>query len=75
VSQASLASEKLLAQISAKLEELISRHERLQKEHNTLRAKEADWLGERARLMEKNEIAKARIEAMIDRLTQLESSS
>ncbi len=66
-------SERLLAQIDAKLDELLQRFEQLKKENSTLREKEQAWLSERARLLEKNEIAKARIEAMIDRLTHLEN--
>ena len=66
-------SERLLAQIDAKLDELVKRYQRLNYQYAQLRAKEEAWLGERARLVEKNEIAKARIEAMIDRLTQLEN--
>ncbi len=65
-------SERLLAQIDAKLDELLKRYQRLNRDHQALLAKEQAWLGERARLIEKNEIAKARIETMIDRLTQLE---
>lgn len=65
-------SERLLAQIDAKLDELLKRYQRLNRDHQALQAKEQAWLGERARLIEKNEIAKARIETMIDRLTQLE---
>lgn len=68
-------SERLLAQIDAKLDELVQRYQRLQKEYNALREKEETWHTERARLLEKNELAKARIEAMIDRLTQLESKT
>ncbi len=66
-------SERLLAQIDAKMDELLQRFEQLKKENSSLREKEQDWLSERARLLEKNEIAKARIEAMIDRLTHLEN--
>ena len=60
-------SEPIIAQLDAKINELIQRHERLNQQHQKLQAKEQAWLTERARLLEKNEIAKARIEAIIER--------
>lgn len=70
--QAIFMSEQTIAFIEAKLDELIQRYQRLAVEHQALLDKEALWLGERARLVEKNEIARARIESMISRLKQIE---
>ena len=64
-------SERLLAQIEAKLDELIARQQRLQRENQALREREDNWKLERARLIEKNEIARTRVEAMVKRLKNL----
>lgn len=66
-------SERLLADIEAKIDELVLRHRLLTAEYDTLREREQQWLAEKARLVEKNETAQARIEAMIERLKQLEA--
>lgn len=65
-------SEPLLAQVEAKLEELVRRYRQLETENQSLRQKEESWQNERVRLLEKNEIARARIESLITRLKQLE---
>lgn len=66
-------SERLVADIEAKIDELVLRHRLLTAEYDALREREQQWLAERARLVEKNETAQARIEAMIERLKQLEA--
>lgn len=65
-------SERLLAQVESRLDELVQRYRRLEVEHDKLCQKEQTWLSERARLVEKHEIARARIESMIARLKQIE---
>lgn len=55
-----------------KLDLLLQHCERLHKENLKLAGKEAEWLRERARLIEKNELARSRVEAMITRLKSLE---
>ncbi len=62
-----------LKDIENKLDELISLCNRLEKENATLKAKEESWKQERTRLLEKNEIARSRVEAMIARLKNLET--
>ncbi len=68
-------SKDLLEQVESKLDDLIRLCQRLEKENATLKAKEAGWEQERKRLVEKNEIARKRVEAMIQHLKALESES
>jgi len=64
-----------LKSVEDKLDELIRLCHHLEKENVTLRAKEEGWGQERKRLMEKNEIARKRVEAMIQHLKDLETES
>jgi len=68
-------SERLIAEVEAKLEQLIQRCQQLDAENRNLRRQEHEWTNERARLMEKNELARTRIEALITRLKQFENPS
>ncbi|MFL0811413.1 MAG: TIGR02449 family protein [Agarilytica sp.] len=61
--------------IEDKLDDLIRLCARLEKENATLKAKESSWEQERKRLIEKNEIARTRVEAMIKHLKTLEIES
>lgn len=65
-------SDATLDLVEHRLDQLIQRYQQLEKEHQILRNQEQQWLSERARLIEKHEIAKARIEAMIKQLKKLE---
>lgn len=58
-----------------KVESLITLCQKLRQENQTLRANEQQWKQERASLIEKNEIARTRVEAMIGRLKALEHES
>ena len=64
-----------LKSVEDKLDKLIRLCNHLEKENATLRAKEAGWEQERRRLMEKNEIARTRVEAMIQHLKALDTES
>ena len=68
-------SNTILNKLELKLDQLISLCERLDRENKNLREKESDWARERTRLIEKNELARARVEAMIVRLKSLESQA
>ncbi|MFL0800172.1 MAG: TIGR02449 family protein [Agarilytica sp.] len=68
-------SSSQLKNIEAKLDDLIRLCNHLEKENATLQAKEASWEQERKRLIEKNEIARKRVEAMIEHLKNLETES
>ena len=53
--------------------ELISLAEQLSRENKALRTPQENWSVERAKLIEKNELAKSRVESMIGRLRSLEN--
>lgn len=54
-----------------KIDRLISQSTRLAADNTALREREASLLRERSKLLEKNEQARARVEAMISRLRGL----
>lgn len=55
-----------------KIDELIQLCDVLNQENHLLKSREAGWASERAQLIEKNELARVKIEAMISRLKSLE---
>lgn len=55
-----------------KIDELIEMCDQLERKKTVLEADKDNWMMERTRLMEKNEIAKSKVEAMIMRLKSLE---
>jgi len=55
-----------------KIDELIQVCDELEKKHTVMHADQEKWLQERTRLLEKNELAKNKVEAMIMRLKSLE---
>ncbi|MCP8462852.1 TIGR02449 family protein [Pseudomonas sp. ZM23] len=59
----------------AKFDLLLQRLEQLKAENRLLRANEKSWREERAHLIEKNELARQKVEAMILRLKALEQDS
>ena len=61
--------------LMARLELLISRVEQLNRQNALLIAQEKTWREERAHLIEKNEIARNKVESMISRLKALEQDS
>jgi cell division protein ZapB len=64
-----------LQALMARLELLITRVEQLKRENGILLAQEKSWREERAHLIEKNEIARQKVESMISRLKALEQDS
>jgi cell division protein ZapB len=64
-----------LTALEQKIDELIRRCELLSSENLALRNRVSTWSVERSRLVEKNEIARAKIESMISRLRSLEQGS
>lgn len=64
-----------LQALSARLELLIRRIEQLKADNQLLRASERAWREERAHLIEKNEMARHKVESMISRLKALEQDS
>ena len=64
-----------LKALTAKLEQLIQRIEQLKAQNHLLLANERAWREERAHLIEKNEMARHKVEAMILRLKALEQDT
>ena len=60
------------AALEQKVDELIDLCTVLTRENRALRAQQQNWTTERAKLIEKNELAKSRVESMITRLKTLE---
>lgn len=54
------------------IDQLIYRCQQLEQENKSLRNQEIAWKKERVKLIEKNELARTRVEAMIHRLKALE---
>jgi len=69
--QTQIEIEKLESQVDV----LIRLVQQLKEENSSLRNQQNSLQHERARLVEKNEMAKTRVEAMISRLKALESSA
>jgi cell division protein ZapB len=65
-------SNDLLLSLETKLDRLLTVCQRLQQENADLKARESDWQRERQRLIEKNELARTRVEAMITHLKSLD---
>jgi cell division protein ZapB len=61
--------------LERRVDELIRMVERLKDENRLLRESQTGLIAERARLMEKNELARTRVEEMIARLKALEQPS
>ncbi|EIK46111.1 hypothetical protein O59_000132 [Cellvibrio sp. BR] len=66
-------SDDLLLALETKLDKLILQCNRLQQENAELKARESEWQRERVRLIEKNELARSRVEAMITHLRNLDA--
>ena len=64
-----------LQTLIAKFDLLLQRLEQLKAENRLLRANEKSWREERAHLIEKNELARHKVEAMILRLKALQQDS
>lgn len=59
-------------ELENKLEELIQRYNSVQNENTTLKVKQGELVKEKARLLEKTNMARTRVEAMISRLKTME---
>jgi cell division protein ZapB len=58
--------------LETKIDELIQVCDEFERQNSVMHADRDKWLHERTRLLEKNELAKSKIEAMIMRLKALE---
>lgn len=59
---------------SEKVEQLLAHCQKLESDNNLLKSQQEDWNGERVKLLQKNDLAKNKIESMIGRLKSLERS-
>lgn len=66
------AESEQLARLEQQIDELLVLTQVLSKENRALRTQQQNWSTERAKLIEKNELAKSRVESMITRLKALE---
>ncbi len=64
-----------LQSLTAKLDQLLRRVEQLKAHNRLLQANVKAWREERAQLIEKNETARQKVEAMISRLKALEQDT
>jgi cell division protein ZapB len=64
--------EMVLKNLERRVDELLQRLNALSHENRSLRESQAAMLNERARLIEKTELARTRVEAMISRLKSME---
>ena len=60
--------------LEKRIDELITFCDELEREQESMAIEQEKWVQERTRLLEKNELAKAKIEAMIMRLNSLEQN-
>ena len=58
--------------LESKIDELISLCNDLNRENKSLKADNASWHSERQALVNKNDLAAAKVEAMLDRLKAME---
>ncbi len=63
-----------IAQLEQRVEDLIRVCSTLKEDNDTLRQKQGHLMAERAELIEKTELARTRVEAMITRLKAMENS-
>lgn len=64
-----------IKELEDKLDELIQHYSAVQQENTTLKVKQNELVKERARLVEKTNLARTRVEAMIGRLKAMEHDS
>ena len=70
-----MMNETELKHLERRVDELLQRMAALKSENHSLRESQATLLSERTRLIEKNEQARSRVEAMIGRLRSMEQES
>ncbi|WP_020410693.1 TIGR02449 family protein [Hahella ganghwensis] len=61
-----------LQQLSDKIDRLINKCKQLEADNHALRQLQEEWQQERMQLLQKNDLARSKIEAMISRLKALE---
>ncbi|TNC81625.1 MAG: TIGR02449 family protein [Oleiphilus sp.] len=66
--------ESAIKRLTDKVERLLAHCSKLESDNAELRALQNDWQSERSKLLQKNDLARNKIEAMIGRLKSLEQS-
>lgn len=61
-----------LKDLEEKLDRLIEQYNAIKNENHSLKAKQAELVKQKAKLLEKTTLAKTRVEAMISRLKSME---
>ena len=64
-----------IKELEDKLDELIQQYSTTQHENTTLKVKQSELVREKAKLVEKTNLARTRVEAMISRLKAMEQGS
>jgi cell division protein ZapB len=67
-------AENQLKVLEQKIDELITLCNQLNRENQALKAESANWQRERKDLMDRNEVARNKVEAMISRLRTMEQT-
>jgi cell division protein ZapB len=65
-------SNQNLLSLEVKIDALLNEFKRLEQEKQLLQAEREAWKMERAKLIKQNELARSRVEAMIERLKSME---
>jgi cell division protein ZapB len=68
-------SNEQFTSLEHQIDQLIYHCAQLEKENASLRSKESSWIRERDKLVEKNDMARRKVEAMIERLKAIESQA
>ena len=68
-------SEEEVKRLEIRIDELIQTCEQLKEENRLLKAQQQSYSSERAKLLDKQEEARHRVESMINRLKALETAS
>mgnify|MGYP000220889447 CR=1 FL=1 len=61
-----------IQQLEQQVDELLRASRRAREENRLLKSQQSAWLAERAQLVEKTELARSRIDKMVERLKQLD---
>ena len=68
-------AENQLKTLEQKIDELITLCHDLNRENQSLKAASANWQRERQELIDKNELARSKVESMLDRLRSMEQAT
>ena len=72
IAQYTRMADNSLKDLEHKIDELVALCRELKQENRSLKAEIAGWREERRDLLDKNELARSKVEAMIDRLRTME---